>query len=68
MRYYLHLVDYVLWATVIVAQVVLFVEAIRRRVAADLPRFLAYLAFLSFDSVVLLLISTYLPYKVYFYT
>jgi hypothetical protein len=53
---------------VIVAQLALFVEAIRRRIAADLPRFMIYLGFLSLESLVLAFISTFLSYEAYFYT
>jgi hypothetical protein len=67
-KHYLHLVDYVIWAMVIVAQMALFVEAIRRHIAADLPRFLIYLGLLSLESLVLVFISTFLSYEAYFYT
>jgi hypothetical protein len=67
-KHYLHLVDYVLWATVIVAQLGLFVEAIRRRIASDLPRFVIYLGFLSFQSFLLVFINLFLSYQAYFYT
>ncbi len=68
MKHYLHLIDYVGWTTVIVAQLALCFEAIRRRVAIDNPCFVIYLAFLSLESLVLLFISTFLSYKVYFYS
>jgi hypothetical protein len=67
-KHYLHLVDYVLWALVIVTQLGLLFEAIRRRIASDLPRFVIFLGFLSVESMILAFISSFLSYELYVYT
>jgi hypothetical protein len=67
MKQYLHAVDYVLWALVITGQLFLFCDAIRRRIASDLPHFTLLLGLLTSKSILLLFISFFFNYEVYFY-
>lgn len=68
MKQFLHAIDYLLWALVIVSGTALFIGAIRRHIAADFPRFVLLLGFACVQSIVLVPISFLLSYKVYFYT
>jgi hypothetical protein len=66
-KHYLHVADYILWVTAIVAQIVLFLQAIRRHLWHDVPRFIIYLGFLSLESLALIFVSSFLSYKAYCY-
>lgn len=68
MKQYLHTIDYVLWALVILGQVALLAGCLKRRLASDVPRFVVLIGFLSFKSVILIFISLLFTYKVYFYS
>jgi len=67
MKQFLHGIDYLLWMMVIAAELVLFVGAIKRRLASDFPRFLWLLGFISFKSLLLVVINFVAGVWIYFY-
>src|SRR5258708_39561382 len=67
MKQFLHGIDYLLWMMVIVAELALFIGAVRRRLASDFPCFVWLLGFVSFKSLLMVLISFTAGAWVYFY-
>lgn len=68
MRQYLGNFDYVVWLVTAIMQWILFGFLLGRGVAAKLPRFGAFLLFVSIKSTVLIAIAQWLPYRTYFWT
>lgn len=67
MNQILHRIDYLLWMMVIVAELVLFFGAIKRRLACDFPYFVWLLGLISFKSLLLVFINFWAGVWAYFY-
>src|SRR5216683_5891019 len=67
MKQFLHGIDYLLWMMVIVAELALFIGAVRRRLASDFPRFVWLLGFILFKSLLLAFINFAGGFWAYFY-
>src|SRR5258708_32324963 len=63
----LHGIDYLLWMMVIVAEVALFIGAVRRRLASDFPCFVWLLGFILFKSLLLAFINFAGGFWAFFY-
>ena len=67
MRNYLQTADYLLWGLIIVGQWALLIMAIKCSLQRQMPRYLAFLSFVSLQSPTLLAISRWMPYNAYFW-
>jgi hypothetical protein len=68
MKQYLHLFDYALWIAIAAMQWLLLVIAIRKGLARVAPAYVAFLSFVATQSMALLAISSFLAYRVYFWS
>src|SRR5258708_38254434 len=67
MKQLLHGIDYLLWVTVIAAEIALFIGVLRRKLAADFPHFVWLLGFIVFKSLLLFAINFLAGFWVFYY-
>lgn len=67
MKQYLHLFDYAAWIAIATLQWMLLVLSIRNGLARVAPAYLAFVAFVTLQSIALLAISQFMAYSVYFW-